>query len=148
MTGLLPSVSLEANEETLRKEICEVIHSYSSPDLSSIEPKDFEFISVHGKHAVIPQCNNGFKWNGRAVKELAGSGSAYVRLIKDCAHSHSDNDDLPPGPCANSFENGSNAMAGSNVLLTLIVVLKNLIFQVLLLNQALLILSQDLLVLH
>ena len=112
LTGLLPSISLEATEETLRKEICEVINSCSSPDLSGIELEDFEFISVHGKHAAIPQCKNGFKWNGRAAKELAGSGSIYVRLTKDYTHLHSD-DDLPPGLCANSLGNG-NAIAGSN----------------------------------
>ena len=74
---------------------------------SSIEPEDFEFMSMNGKHAAIPQCKNEFKWNGRSVKELAGSGSIYIRLIKDCAHSHSDDDFLPSGQCAvsNGFDN-------------------------------------------
>ena len=110
LAGLLPAISLEASEETVRKEICEVIHSCSSPNLSNIGPEDFEFVAMNGKHGAIPQCKKGFKWNGRAVKELAGSGSVYVRLKKDCAQSHSDDDDddlLPPGPCAilNSFDN-------------------------------------------
>ena len=62
---------------------------------------------MNEKHTAIPQCKNGFNWNGCAVKELAGSGSIYVRLIKDCADSHSDDDLLPPGPCAisNGFDN-------------------------------------------
>ena len=55
----------------------------------------------------MPQYKNGFKWNGHSVKELAGSGSIYIRLIKDCVRSHSDDDLLPPGSCAisNSFDN-------------------------------------------
>ena len=109
LAGLLPAISLEASKETVRKEICEVIHSCSSPNLSNIGPEDFEFVAMNGKHGAIPQCKKGFKWNGRAVKELAGSGSVYVSLIKDCVQSHSDDDDdwLPPGPCAilNSFDN-------------------------------------------
>ena len=96
LTGLLPSISLEASEKTVRNEICEVIQSSCSSNLSSIEPQDFEFISMTGKHAAVPQCRNGFQWNGCAVKELAGSGSVYVRLMKDC---DSHDDDLPPGPC-------------------------------------------------
>ena len=41
----------------------------------SIEPEDFEFITMNRKHAAIPQCKNGFQWKGHAVKELAASGS-------------------------------------------------------------------------
>ena len=98
LAGLLPSISLEASEETIRKEICEVFHSCCSPDLSAIQPGDFEFIGISGKQASVPQCKNGFKWDGHAVKELAGSGSVYVRLIEDSVYPQSD-DDLPPGPC-------------------------------------------------
>ena len=112
LTGLLPSISLEASESTVRKEICEVIHSCSSHDLSNIDPQDFEFISMTGKHAGIPQCKNGFQWNGRAVKELAGAGSIYIRLLKDGANPHSDDDLLPPGPCWGS----SNSQASDAVL--------------------------------
>ena len=35
---------------------------------------------MSGKRASIPHCKEGFEWNGRAVKELAGAGSIYVRL--------------------------------------------------------------------
>ena len=62
-----------------------------------------------GKQASVPQCKNGFKWNGRAVKELAGSGSVYVRLIKDSVQSQN-YDDLPPGPCTiSSNSQGTDA---------------------------------------
>ena len=109
LAGLLPSISLEASEETVRKEICEVFHSCCSPNLSAIQPGDFEFISMSGKQASVPQCKNGFKWDGRAVKELAGSGSVYVRWIKDSVYPQSD-DDLPPWPCTiSSNSQGTDA---------------------------------------
>ena len=77
-----------------------IIHSCCSPNLSSIEPQDVEFKSMNGKHAAIPQYKNGFQWNGHAVKELVGSGSILVRLVKGCVNSNGD-DNLPPRPCAN-----------------------------------------------
>lgn len=30
-------------------------------------------IIMSGKHASVPQCKEGFEWDGRAVKELAGA---------------------------------------------------------------------------
>ena len=61
LSGLLPSVLLEASESTVQKEIREVIHSCCSHDLSNIDPQHFEFISMTGKHAAILQCKNGFQ---------------------------------------------------------------------------------------
>ena len=103
LSGLLPSLSVEATETTIRKEICDVLNSCSSPNLSHMQPNDFEFVSMSGKQGCIPQCKSGFEWNGRAVKELAGSGCVYVRLTKDYpSHSDDDDDGLPPGPLAAS----------------------------------------------
>ena len=79
-SGLLPLVSTDATEEEIRQEICAVINNCSNPELSEIAPNDFEYINMSGKRASIPHCKEGFEWNGRAVKELAGAGSIYVRL--------------------------------------------------------------------
>lgn len=76
--GLLPFISIDDNENKIREEICDII--YSSSSCSDVAPDDFEFINMSGKQASVPQCKKGFHWNGRAVKELAGNGSVYVRL--------------------------------------------------------------------
>ena len=39
---------------------------------------------MSGKKASVPQYKDGFEWDGRAVKELCGSGSIYVRIT--CMH--------------------------------------------------------------
>ena len=77
--GLLPAISVDAPETEVRKEICDVLSS--NADLAEVTPDDFEFINTSGKQASITQCKSGFKWDGDAVKELAGSGSVYVRLL-------------------------------------------------------------------
>ena len=79
--GLLPAIAVNASEGEIRQEICDVITSNTS--LSEAMLSDFEFVNVSGKQASIPQCKKGFKFDGRAVKELAGSGSLYVHLIPD-----------------------------------------------------------------
>ena len=79
-SGLLPLVSVDASEEEIRQEICAVINNCANPELSEIAPDDFEYINMSGKRASIPHCKEGFEWNGRAVKELAGAGSIYVHL--------------------------------------------------------------------
>lgn len=78
MRGLLPQILVSAKESDLRNEICEVVNSCT--ELSDIGPTDFEFINMAGKQASIPRCKPGFEWNGRAVKELAGSGAVYICL--------------------------------------------------------------------
>ncbi len=79
--GLLPPISLDANQDEIRQEVCAVIND--NPSLSEVTPSDFEFVSVSGKQVSIPQCKKGFDWDGRAVKELAGSGCVYVRLTRE-----------------------------------------------------------------
>lgn len=117
--GLLPPISVEAPESEVRQEICEVIQSVS--DLSGVSADDFEFINMSGKQASVPHCKEGFQWNGRALKELAGSGSVYVRLLKEfetekdlCSDESSDDSELPlpfrrPGSSATT----SNSVASN-----------------------------------
>ena len=95
MRGLLPPIPLESTEEDVRREICDVIRS--SSDFADCAINDFEFIDMSGKHASVPKCKAGFEWNGRAVKELAGSGCLYVRFTKFVGEASSgDSDsDLP-----------------------------------------------------
>ena len=68
-------------------------------DLSEFGPADFHFINMAGKQAPVLWCKQGFEWNGRAVKELAGSGAVYIRLTKYpyiTSSSSSDDDELVP----------------------------------------------------
>ena len=84
-SGLLPVMSVDASEKEIRYEICAIVNSCGIKkklNLSVIAVNDFHFINMSGKHATVPHCKEGFKWDGRAVKELAGSGSIYVRLNK------------------------------------------------------------------
>ena len=93
MRGLLPPIPLESTEDEVRLEICELIRS--SSDFAECGINDFEFIDMNGKQASVPKCKTGFEWNGRAVKELAGSGCLYVRFTKfvgDMSSNDSDSD--------------------------------------------------------
>ena len=89
MRGLLPPIPVSAPESDVRREICDVIRTCSFPDLTDCT-SDFEFIDMSGKQASIPQCKIGFEWEGRAVRELAGSGCVYVRLTRDVGYDVSD----------------------------------------------------------
>lgn len=92
--GLLPQIPVSATEDEVRNEICQVVCSCTIPILGEIGPKDFHFINLAGKQASVPSCKEGFEWNGRAVKELAGSGAVYIRLTKPpCTLSDSSSDD-------------------------------------------------------
>ena len=93
MRGLLPPIPLESTEDDVRCVICEAIQS--SSDFADCGINDFEFIDMSGKQASVPKCKAGFEWNGRAVKELAGSGCLYVRSTKfvgDASSGDSDSD--------------------------------------------------------
>lgn len=85
MKGLLPPISVSASE--VKQEICNVFSS--DTDLSSFGIDDFQFISVNGKNASVAYFKEGFEWSGRAVKELAGSGSVYVCLTKTLSETDS-----------------------------------------------------------
>lgn len=99
--GLLPSLPLVSSEAEIRSEICELIASSGSVD-EEFGPNDFEFINMSGKQATVPRCKEGFEWDGRSVKELAGAGSLYVRLTKSLSYqisSSSEQEDPPPPEC-------------------------------------------------
>lgn len=57
--GLLPPIMVEATEDEIRKEICEVI--CSEPDFSDCKNHDFEFIDMSGKQASIPHARQAFR---------------------------------------------------------------------------------------
>lgn len=97
MRGLLPAIPLNASETEVRNEICDVVRTCSFPDLTECPPIDFEFIDMSGKQARVPQCKAGFEWGSRAIKELAGSGCVYIRLIQDVGDisGASSSDDFP-----------------------------------------------------
>ena len=114
LKGLLPPISIEASESEIRKEICALIHSGYCSTHMEISPTDFEFINMSGKQASVACCKENFECNGRAVRELSGSGSIYVRLTKsidleEVQTISSDDDDvsLPVGPF--HFGSGSDA---------------------------------------
>ena len=48
-----------------------------------VTPNAFEFIDVSGKLAFVPSIKEEFEFNGRIVKQLAGAGSLYIRLLQN-----------------------------------------------------------------
>ena len=82
LRGLLPEISIDSSEKEMRDEIVSLLHNSKEFDLSQFTHSDFEFIDVSGKQAVIPVCREGQEFNGRSVKQIAGSGSVYIRLTK------------------------------------------------------------------
>ena len=95
MHGLLQPINLDATEDEVRKEICDVIRS--KPECNT---GDFEFIDMCGKQASVPNCTLGFIFDAKVVKQLVGSGSVYVRLTWDvCLSSSSSDEGLPEFKC-------------------------------------------------
>ena len=68
----------------LREEVRQEIHAVlTNSGLSqTVGPNDFEFIDVNGKVAFVPSIKEGFQYSGRIVKQLAGAGSLYIRLLE------------------------------------------------------------------
>ena len=99
--GFVSDISVDATEEQVRDEIHAVLLNSDLPN--SIGPRDFEFIDVNGKVAFVPSIKEGFEFNGRIVKQLAGAGSLYIRLLRKLQPSvvisdSSDEESLPPLP--------------------------------------------------
>ena len=117
ISGMLPSLSTNSTEKEVREEICALIHSSSGSSSMSVKPTDFEFINMCGKQASVAYCKEGFHWDGRAVKELSGSGGVYVRLTKSTGTStetSSSDEELPEGPLQRYLSSRSN-QSHSNV---------------------------------
>lgn len=83
MRGLLPEIPVDSSEERVRQEVGDLIRSCNEYDLGLCGEKDFEFIDMNGKQASVPNFKKGYKFTGKAVKNLAGSGCVYVRLTTD-----------------------------------------------------------------
>ena len=80
--ALLPEIPIDDSEEKIREIIISLIHSNKQFDMSSFSESDFEFIDVNGKQACVPTCQESQQFNGRAIKQIAGTGAVYVRLVK------------------------------------------------------------------
>ena len=103
--GFISDVFLDSTEGEMRQEIYEVI---LNAGLRSIGPKDFEFVDVNGKTGCVLSRKEGSEFSGRAIKQVAGTGAIYVRLLKHPTmeisdSSEEDDQSLPPLPF--SFHN-------------------------------------------
>lgn len=101
--GLLPEIDTEATEDEVCSEIQSVITN-SGEDTSTYTLYGFEFTEATGKYLYVPAKLKGFQWSGRALKNLAGSGQVYVRLLYNPDSSSSDSD----FPAFSEDESGSN----------------------------------------
>lgn len=98
LRGLLPEIDVQASELEVRSDITNVIIN-SGDDMGSCSRYSFEFIEASGKSLCVPAKPRGFEWTGKAVKDLAGSGQVYIRLLYDPTTSSSESDlqeYLPP----------------------------------------------------
>ena len=98
--GFISDVLLDSTEGQVRQEIYEVLHSAG---LKSIGPNDFEFIDVNGKTGCVLNRKEGSEFSGRAIKQVAGTGAIYVRLLRHPTMELSDSSEedaqsLPPLP--------------------------------------------------
>ena len=95
MRGMLADISVESDENTVRKHIRDVIRS--DDKYSMILSSEFEFLEANGKNIFVPAMPPGFVWSGKAVKNLAGNGAIYVRLLVDIDEEYkSESDDNLP----------------------------------------------------
>ena len=81
--ALLPEIELDDSEEKIREVITSVIRCNKQFNMSCFLESDFEFIDVNGKQASVPTCQESQQFNGRTVKQMAGTGAIYVRLLKE-----------------------------------------------------------------
>ena len=104
LRGMLPEIPVDASEREVRTYIRDTI-KYAEDSLSGCLLSDFEYVEAHGKNLCVPAQQSDFEWTGRAVKELAGSGSIYVRLTTENADLCSPNSDYSVGsPVGSSKE--------------------------------------------
>lgn len=92
LQGMLPEIGYEYSEKQIRKSISDTINA-SELVLVAVEPNDFEFLEAFGKQLCVPAQAPELEWTGRALKQLAGSGCVYVRLIYEISVAESENSD-------------------------------------------------------
>ena len=92
LRGVLPEIYMEATELDVRRVIARVI-SNCGEEYAACSKYSFEFIEANGKHLYVPAKPLGFQWSGKAVKQFAGNGQVYVRLLFGASSSKSD--DMP-----------------------------------------------------
>lgn len=85
VSGLLPEIPLSASEEQARSEVVEFLRNSKTKgyNFECCTSSDFEFMQVSGKVVQVAQTRKDFQWTGRAIRNLAGQGSVYVRLTQD-----------------------------------------------------------------
>lgn len=93
LRGVLPEIDIEASELDVCKVISGVITNFGE-EFISCSRYSFEFIEANGKSLYVPAKPAGFQWSGKAVKNLAGNGQVYVRLLYDTMSS-SESEDIP-----------------------------------------------------
>lgn len=70
---------MQASKLEVHSDIAKVIVN-SGEDVGSCSQYSFEIIEASGKSLCVPR---GFEWTGKAIKNLAGSGQVYIRLLYD-----------------------------------------------------------------
>ena len=97
LRGLLPEIDVQASELEVRSSIASVIVNFGE-EMGACTRHSFEFIEANGKSLCVPAKPRGFEWTGKAIKQLAGTGQVYVRLLynPDLSSSASDTEsDMP-----------------------------------------------------
>lgn len=67
MRGMLPEISVEADEKAVREVIINTIRD-SEKTLNDISWNDFEYLEASGKCLCVPAHQSNFEWTGRAIK--------------------------------------------------------------------------------
>ena len=83
LRGMLPEMDYTTNEQTIRRIITSILNESVDVTTNTIGPYDFEFLEANGKKLRVLAKSSDLKWTGRAIKELAGSGCVYIRLVPE-----------------------------------------------------------------
>ena len=90
MRGILPEIAITATEEQVRCCISDTLRSYDE----SLGADTFQFLEATGKCLCVPAQQASLEWTGRAVKQLAGAGAVYIRLLEEREEQHSSSEEL------------------------------------------------------
>ena len=92
LRGVLPDIDVEASELEVRSAIADVIKNSGDEFIACSR---YSFVA-NGKNLCVPAKHPSFQWSGKAVKNLAGNGQVYVRLLFDTnTISSSESEDVP-----------------------------------------------------